>query len=109
MAALLLLMILIAILLVIQGIRHRNTMFTLLACIPFLLIFTPILFLLLGKPEPQLLINISLSLFWTTLIVLYAILFGISVVKKQKTTAIMSLIQICITAFWFSFISGFMF
>lgn len=106
MVLLLLSIILFAILLIIQGIRDRSVSFTLLACIPFLMIFVPILFLILGIPEESL-PNISITPFWTILICLYTLLFVISLLKKKKVALILSFVQICSTAFWFSVISGF--
>ncbi|MEH6890571.1 hypothetical protein V7024_12770 [Bacillus sp. JJ864] len=107
MVLLLLSIILFALLLIIQGIRDKNVLFTLLACIPFFMIFMPILFFVLGIPEESLPITISITPFWTILIILYTLLFVISVLKKKKAALIMSFIQICNTAFWFSVISGF--
>ncbi|SFJ16434.1 MULTISPECIES: hypothetical protein [unclassified Bacillus (in: firmicutes)] len=107
MALLLLSIILFALLLVIQGIRDRSIPFTLLACIPFLMIFMPILSLILGIPENPLPITNSINVFWSILTILYSLLFVISVLKKNVVALIMSFIQICTTAFWFSVISGF--
>ncbi|MEI4801331.1 hypothetical protein ACIGHG_17195 [Bacillus sp. NPDC077411] len=107
MALLLLSIILFALLLVIQGIRDRSIPFTLLACIPFLMVLTPILFLILGIPEESLPITISINAFWSIVIIIYSLLFVISVLKKNVVAITMSFIQICTTAFWFSVISVF--
>ncbi len=107
--SLLLSIILFALLLVIQGIRYRSVLFTLLACIPFLMIFMPILFFILQIPEELLPITISDNPFWTALIIFYVLLFVISILKKKKVALILSFIQICNTALWFSVISGFWF
>ncbi|HDX9577794.1 TPA: hypothetical protein ROX88_001296 [Bacillus pseudomycoides] len=104
---LLLSIILFALLLIIQGIRDKNVLFTSLACIPFLMIFMPILFFILGIPENPLPITNSINVFWSILTILYSLLFIISVLKKNVVALTMSFIQICTTAFWFSVISGF--